>query len=53
MESHILIEGRFRMSKEQLSRGGFARVYDTLDLETQKKVVIKVNKKEKVHDKEL
>jgi hypothetical protein len=41
------------MSNQKLTRGGFARIYDTFDTETQKQMITKVNKKEKVHDREL
>jgi DNA topoisomerase IA len=55
MESNLdlLIKGRFKMSNQKLTRGGFARIYDTFDTETQKQMITKVNKKEKVHDREL
>ena len=48
-----LLKGRFDLDPEKRNQGGFARIYEALDKLSDKQVVIKVNSKERIHDREL
>ena len=47
------IKGRFDIDPKKRNQGGFARIYEALDNQATKTVVIKVNSKERIHDREL